>query len=224
VPACEDNPLEAIQTNIVGAQNVLYAALENKVEKVLAISTDKAVYPINLYGATKLCAEKLFIQGNTYSGGRHPIFSCVRYGNVLGSRGSIIPLFKKQYKENNEVTITDDKMTRFWITLERVTEFIIESIDEMKGGEVFVPIMGSANVRTILKAVIPEKVKIKYMGIRPGEKLQETLITFEESVKTSKNNIRYKITNELDSSIIPFEYRSDNNNKKLSCKEIKEMI
>jgi len=226
VPACEDNPLEAIQTNVIGAQNVLYAALENKIQKVMAISTDKAVYPINLYGATKLCAEKLFVQGNTYSGNRYPKFSCCRYGNVLGSRGSVIPLFKKQYSENKFVTITNPNMTRFWITLPQVTYFILQSIGEMKGGEIFVPKMPSASILTILEAVIPDidENRIKYCGIRPGEKLHEILITMEESIRIIEGKKRFKIMLKEQLPAKGFEYRSNNNQNWLTCEEIRKMI
>lgn len=224
VPACEDNPLEAINTNIVGAQNILYAALENKVEKVMAISSDKAVYPINLYGATKLCAEKLFIQGNVYSGGRSPKFSVVRYGNVLGSRGSVVPLFEKQYKETGKVSITDPKMTRFWITLKQVAYFVLQSIEEMQGGEIFVPKMPSAHITEILEAVVPGKHEIEYTGIRPGEKLHETLITLEESRRLKENDNHYVITSEEILPAVAFEYRSDNNKKWIDYKIIRRMI
>jgi len=225
VPACEDNPLEAIQTNVIGAQNILYAAIENQVKEVMAISSDKAVYPINLYGATKLCSEKLFIQGNVYSGGRRPKFSCCRYGNVLGSRGSVVPLFKKQYEENKKVTITDPTMTRFWITLNQVSHFILQSIEEMEGGEIFVPKMGCSNIATILEAVIPGSVEIKYTGIRPGEKLHEILITEEESITVEENESRYKITNNEIAGAVRFEYRSNGlTNKWLSYQEIRRMI
>ncbi len=224
VPSCESNPLEAINTNVVGAQNILYAALENKVEKVMAISSDKAVYPINLYGATKLCAEKLFIQGNIYAGGRNPKLSCCRYGNVLGSRGSVIPLFQKQYKETGTVTITDPKMTRFWITLNQVANFILRSIQEMTGSEIFIPKMPSAHITEILTAVIPGQHKIKYTGIRPGEKLHETLITMEESLKLKEKDDHYVITTEEVLSAIEFEYRSDNNKQWLDYRKIRRMI
>jgi UDP-N-acetylglucosamine 4,6-dehydratase len=226
VPSCEDNPLEAINTNIIGAQNVLYAALENKVKKVMGISTDKAVLPINLYGATKMCVEKLFIQGNTYSGGRHPLFSCCRYGNVLGSRGSVVPLFKKQYKESGKVTITDLAMSRFWITLPRVANFILQSIEEMTGGEIFIPKMGSAVITTILEAVIPEQCKIENCGIRPGEKLHEILITKEESENTYEYKNRFVIRKEkINTDPMPsFEYRSDTNENQLTYQQIRRMI
>jgi len=227
VPSCEYNPMEAIKTNIIGSQNVLLAALENRdtVEKVMAISTDKAVYPINLYGATKLCMERLFIDGNVYSGERQPRFSCCRYGNVLGSRGSVVPLFKKQYKENKRVTVTDPRMTRFWITLNQVAKFIIQSIEEILGREIFIPKMGSAGIGDILRAVNPLDCKIDICGIRSGEKLHEILITKEESRRTFENDNRFKIIQE-EGVVNPneFEYRSDTNDKWLSVEEIREMI
>ena len=222
VPVGEDNPLEAIKTNIIGAQNILYAALENKVEKVIAISTDKAVAPINLYGATKMCAEKLFIQGGTYSGGRNPRFSCVRYGNVVGSRGSIVPLFKKQYSETGKITITDEHMTRFWITLSQVSHFILQAIEDMKGEEIFIPKMASATVLEIAKGICPD-AKIEIVGIRPGEKLHETLITKEESLHTEIKGNRFEIANST-ANLKPFEYRSDNNPHWLTQEQIKEMV
>ena len=138
IPVCEYNPIEAVITNIEGAINVIDAAIDNSVEKVMAISTDKAVSPVNLYGATKMVAEKLFIQGNSYAGGRKTMFSCVRYGNVIASSGSVIPLFAEQ-KKQGEITITDEKMTRFFITLEQGVKFVINSIEKMKGGEIFIP-------------------------------------------------------------------------------------
>lgn len=224
IPSSEDNPLEVIQTNILGSQNVLYAALENEVGKVIAISTDKACHPINLYGATKLCLERLFIQGNMYSGNRNPRFSVVRYGNVLESRGSVIPLFRKQYAEIGKVTITDPKMTRFWITLKQVTNFIFQCVEEMEGGEIFIPKMPSAGITTILEAVVPERTEIEYVGMRPGEKLHEILITKEESLRVEEDEDRYKITNKEIRPAMAFEYRSDNNKVFLDYRQIRKMI
>lgn len=225
IPVGEENPLETINTNIIGTQNIVYAALENKVQKVLAISSDKACAPINLYGTTKLALERLIIQSNVYSGGRNPRFSCVRYGNVLGSRGSVIPLFRKQFDETGAVTITDPTMTRFWISLKQVANFILQSIEEMQGSEIFVPKMPSAHITTILSAVIPEQHVVKYTGIRPGEKLHETLITKEESQKLEENENRYMITDKKTGfSRNAFEYRSDNNEKFLNYKEVRRML
>ncbi len=179
VPACEYNPIEAVLTNVMGARNVIDASLDNKVKKVIALSTDKAVNPINLYGATKLVAEKLFVQANAYSGDKKTRFSCVRYGNVIGSRGSVVPIFTKQ-KENGVVTVTDKEMTRFWITLEQGVNFVLECLEIMCGGEVFVPKIPSAKIMNVVKIIAPES-KIKFIGIRPGEKLHEVLISEDEA-------------------------------------------
>jgi UDP-N-acetylglucosamine 4,6-dehydratase len=179
VPACEYNPMEAVKTNILGSSNVIDAALDAKVEKVIALSTDKAVNPINLYGATKLAAEKLFVQSNAYAGGKKTRFSCVRYGNVVGSRGSVVPLFIHQ-REQGEVTVTDERMTRFWISLEQGVRFVIRCLDEMHGGEVFVPKIPSMTVADLAKAMAPD-AKINFIGIRPGEKLHEVLISEDEA-------------------------------------------
>ncbi len=179
VPACEYNPFEAIKTNVLGAQNIIEAAIDNKVEKVIALSTDKAVNPVNLYGATKLCAEKLFIQGNTYAGGRVPRMSCVRYGNVIGSRGSVVEFFNEQRK-TGVITITDERMTRFWITQRQAVEFVTKCIETMQGGEIFVPKLPSMKV-TDLASVIGPEAEQRIIGIRPGEKIHEVLLTEEES-------------------------------------------
>lgn len=182
VPACEYNPIEAVKTNIGGAENIINAAVDSQVKKVIALSTDKAVNPINLYGATKLVAEKLFIQGNNYSSIDGAKFSCVRYGNVVGSRGSVVPLFQHQ-KRNGVVTITDTSMTRFWITLEQGVRFVIRCIDLMAGGEVFIPKIPSMKITDLTKAIAP-KCEIKTIGIRPGEKLHEVLVSQEEARNT----------------------------------------
>jgi UDP-N-acetylglucosamine 4,6-dehydratase len=179
VPACEYNPLEAVKTNVNGAANIIDAAIDNGVKRVLALSTDKAVNPVNLYGATKLVAEKLFIQANAYAGDRVTRFSSVRYGNVVGSRGSVIPLFKKQ-RDSGTITLTDDRMTRFWITLEQGVQFVIRAIELMKGGEVFVPKIPSMRL-TDLANVIAPGCNLEVIGIRPGEKLHELLVSSEES-------------------------------------------
>lgn len=182
VPACEYNPMEAIKTNILGSSNVIEAALEAGVSKVLALSTDKAVNPVNLYGATKLAAEKLFIQSNAYAAGTATRFSCVRYGNVVGSRGSVVPVFIKQ-RQNGKITITDERMTRFWISLEQGVRFVIRCIEQMRGGEVFVPKIPSMKVVDLARAVAPG-TKIDVIGIRPGEKLHEVLINDDEARTT----------------------------------------
>lgn len=182
VPACEYNPFEAIMTNIMGAKNVIDAAIDRGVKKVIALSTDKAVNPVNLYGATKLAAEKLFIQSNAYAGTGGTRFSCVRYGNVVGSRGSVIPLFLKQL-QNGCLTITDPRMTRFWITLEQGAGFVIRTLELMEGGEVFVPKNPSMRVTDLAKALAPD-CETKIIGIRPGEKLNEVLISEDEARNT----------------------------------------
>ncbi|UCH72441.1 MAG: UDP-N-acetylglucosamine 4,6-dehydratase (inverting), partial [Thermoplasmatales archaeon] len=179
VPACEYNPIEAIRTNIDGGANVIDAAIDNGVDKVMAISSDKAVHPVNLYGATKMTAEKLFIQGNSYSGKTKTRFSCVRYGNVIGSRGSVIPLFLEQKKEGI-LTITDERMTRFWIPLDQGVNFVINCIEKMKGGEIFVPKLPSMKITDLADAIAPDAEK-KVIGIRPGEKIHETLLTYDEA-------------------------------------------
>jgi UDP-N-acetylglucosamine 4,6-dehydratase len=182
VPACEYNPIEAIMTNIMGARNVVEAALDTGVERVMALSTDKAVNPINLYGATKLAAEKLFVQSNAYAGGTGTRFACVRYGNVLGSRGSVVPVFRRQ-REGGRITITDERMTRFWLAIEQGVRFTIAAIERMQGGEVFVPKIPSMRVVDLAKAIAPE-AELEFIGIRPGEKLHEVLISEDESRHT----------------------------------------
>ena len=179
VPACEYNPIEAIMTNIMGAKNIIDAAIDTGVKQVMALSTDKAVNPVNLYGATKLAAEKLFIQSNAYSASTGTRFSCVRYGNVVGSRGSVIPLFKKQ-RDSGKITITDSRMTRFWITLEQGVELVLNGIERMHGGEVFIPKISSMNIMDLAKAIAPD-CDIDTIGIRSGEKLHEMLISADEA-------------------------------------------
>ncbi len=230
VPVGEKNPEEMIKTNILGSSNVLHAALENNVKKLMAISTDKACMPINLYGGTKFCSEKLFINGNTYAAGRDPKISVCRYGNVLGSRGSIVPLFRKQFAETGKITITHKDMTRFWITLKNAVEFILHSIDDMQGGEMFIPQMASAKVTDIAKAIVPD-AKFIETGIRPGEKLHEILINEEESKKSAGQlsrgcimSRRYVIKDDIVIEKEPFEYRSDNNSWWLTTKNIQDMI
>ncbi|MCL4218439.1 MAG: UDP-N-acetylglucosamine 4,6-dehydratase (inverting) [Candidatus Hydrogenedentes bacterium] len=191
VPACEYNPIEAVKTNITGATNIIDAAIDRKVKRVLAISTDKAVNPINLYGATKLVAEKLFTQGNAYVGGGVTRFSCTRYGNVVGSRGSVIPLFVKQ-RAAGRITITDENMTRFWLTLDQGVRFVLRCIELMQGGEVFVPKIPSMRISDLAKAVAPE-CEIEVVGIRPGEKLHEVLVSRDESRHTQELDDMYVI-------------------------------
>jgi len=179
IPACEYNPFEAILTNVMGAKNVIDAAIDQGVKRVVAISTDKAVAPVNLYGATKLCAEKLVVQGNVYGHPRGTAFSVVRYGNVIGSRGSVIPLFAEQ-RASGTVTVTDRAMTRFWIRLEDGVEFAIRCAARMRGGEIFVPKIPSMRVMDLVEAVAPG-CAVEIIGIRPGEKLHEVLISEDES-------------------------------------------
>jgi UDP-N-acetylglucosamine 4,6-dehydratase len=182
VPACEYNPMEAVKTNIMGTSNVLEAALDASVQKVMTISTDKAVNPANLYGATKLAAEKVTIQSNAYAAGTATRYSCVRYGNVVGSRGSVVPVFLKQ-RENGAVTITDERMTRFWLSLEQGVRFVIACIEQMHGGEVFVPKIPSMKVIDLARAIAPG-ARLNVIGIRPGEKLHEVLISEDEARHT----------------------------------------
>jgi UDP-N-acetylglucosamine 4,6-dehydratase/5-epimerase len=183
VPATEYNPTEAVKTNILGSQNVIDAALANNVTKALLISTDKAVQPINLYGATKLAAEKLFVAANAYRNPEHDTaFGVVRYGNVVGSRGSLIELLRAQ-RAGGVITLTHDKMTRFWITIDKVMDIILQSLDRLQGGEIFVPKMGNMPVVDVIKMLTPE-CQIKTIGMRPGEKLHEVLVTEYEAPRT----------------------------------------
>ncbi len=179
VPACEYNPFEAIQTNVMGAKHVIDAAIDCGVRRVLAISTDKAVNPVNLYGATKLCAEKLFIDGNHYAGERPTRFSCARYGNVVASRGSVIPVFLEQ-RRNGRITVTDPRMTRFWITLDHGVDFVRRAVEQMAGGEIFVPKIPSMDIMDLAKALAAD-CEVEYIGVRPGEKTHEVLVAEEEA-------------------------------------------
>lgn len=179
VPALEYNPFEAIRTNIIGAYNVISAAIDCGVEKVVALSTDKAANPINLYGATKLCSDKLFVSANSLAGSRKTRFAVTRYGNVVGSRGSVVPLFLRQ-RASGEVTLTDDRMTRFWITLDQGVQFVLRCFDLMVGGEIFVPKIPSARMTDVAKALAPE-CRQKVIGIRPGEKLHEIMVPEDDA-------------------------------------------
>jgi UDP-N-acetylglucosamine 4,6-dehydratase len=179
VPACEYNPFEAVQTNILGAQHIVDAAIDSGVEQVVALSTDKAVNPVNLYGATKLCQEKIIVQGNAYAARSSTRLSCVRYGNVVGSRGSVVPLFRKQIGEGR-LTLTDERMTRFWITLPQAIDLVMYALDNMVGGEVFVPKIPSMRVVDLADAMAPGLPR-EVVGIRPGEKLHEVLLTDDEA-------------------------------------------
>ena len=233
VPACEYNPIEAVKTNIEGTINLIDAAVDNNVNKVMLISTDKAVHPVNLYGATKMVAEKLGIQGNSYSGGKTPWFSCVRYGNVIGSRGSVIPLFKEQQKIGI-ITITDEKMTRFWISLDQGVRFVMNSIEIMKGGEIFIPKIPSMRLTDLADAIAPN-VKKEYMGIRAGEKLHEVLLTEDEARHAKEYDHGFVIepehrfwnqNNASGGKVLPegFRYASDTNTVWLSTEDLKKII
>ena len=233
VPACEYNPIEAIMTNVIGAKNVIEAALDRGVERVLAMSTDKATAPINLYGATKLVSEKLFVQANSYRGEKGSRFACVRYGNVVGSRGSVIPLFQQQ-RESGTITITDEQMTRFWITLEQGVRFVISSIEKMHGGEVYIPKIPSMNIMDLARMIAPE-CEIKMIGIRPGEKLHESMISVDEARQSVELADRYVIqpahswwveTNLQDSKALPegFSYSSNTNDEWLTPEALQRMI
>jgi len=233
VPTCEYNPIEAVRTNIDGAANVIDAAIDNNVEKVMALSTDKAVHPVNLYGATKLVAEKLFIQGNAYAGERRIKFSCVRYGNVMASRGSVIPIFQEQRK-NGTITITDKKMTRFWITQEQAVHFIIDCVERMKGGEIFVPKIPSMKIVDLAQVIAPH-CKVRIIGIRPGEKIDEILLTEEEAKYTKEFENYFVIKAEYahwkrnyakDDKSLPqgFRYSSGDNEQWLTKQELIKML
>ena len=233
VPACEYNPIEAIETNVLGARNIIDAAVDRGVQKVLAMSTDKATAPINLYGATKLVAEKLFIQGNAYSGADGTAFSVVRYGNVVGSRGSVVPVFKKQAKTGT-LTITDERMTRFWITLEQGVRFVISSIEQMYGGEIFIPKLPSMRITELARLIAPD-AELKSIGIRPGEKLHEAMITQDEARQAVELDDRYVLlpahpwwnqSNWDQAKSLPdrFEYTSATNNLWLTEEQMRTMI
>jgi UDP-N-acetylglucosamine 4,6-dehydratase len=232
VPVCEYNPFEAVQTNVIGAENVVSAAIENEVHHTIALSTDKAVNPVNLYGATKLCAEKIITQGNTYSGDSPARFATVRYGNVVGSRGSVIPLFKKQAKDG-ELTITDEAMTRFWITLEQAVELVIRCLNGMRGGEIFVPRIPSMRITEMATALAPD-VPRTVIGIRPGEKVHEVLITEEEARHAVRFDDHFAVypsfpfwgeTDYPRGEELPpgFRYSSDENDEWLDADQIREM-
>ncbi len=241
VPAAEYNPLECIKTNILGAANVIHAAIANEVEKVIALSTDKAANPINLYGATKLCADKLFVAGNNLAGGHRTRFAVVRYGNVMGSRGSVVPLFRKLVKEGaSDLPITDPRMTRFWITLTQGVAFVLKSFARMQVGEIFVPRIPSARILDLAEAVAPG-MPVRVIGIRPGEKLHEIMCPADDSHLTLEFEDHYVITpsisflspvnyerNALGEKGKPvsqgFEYSSETNPHFLDVEEIRSLI
>ncbi len=233
VPACEYNPMEAIKTNILGSSNVIEAAIDAGVKKVLALSTDKAVNPVNLYGATKLAAEKLFVQSNAYAAGTATRFACVRYGNVVGSRGSVVPIFIKQ-RQAGKLTLMDQRMTRFWLTLEQGVRFVIHCIGLMQGGEVFVPKIPSTRIVDLAKAIAPE-AEFEFVGIRPGEKLHEVLISEDEARLALEREDMFVVTPSTplwqrnlhyEGQPLPdrFRYGSDNNPEWLSLEQIQEMV
>lgn len=234
VPACEYNPFEAIQTNVLGSQHVVDAAIDAQVPKVVALSTDKAVNPVNLYGATKLCAEKIIVQGNAYAAQSTTRLSCVRYGNVVGSRGSVVPLFKKQAVEGR-VTITDERMTRFWITLDQAVDLVIYAVENMVGGEIFIPKIPSMRVTDLAEAVAPG-VATSVTGIRPGEKVHELLLTSDESRHAVDADDVYVVLPEhpwwtdderwVDGKAIRdgFTYASDTNTEWLSAEQLAALV
>jgi UDP-N-acetylglucosamine 4,6-dehydratase len=234
VPAAEYNPIEFIKTNIIGAQNIIEASIEQNIKKVIALSTDKAAAPLNLYGATKLCSDKLFIAANNYSGKN--IFSVCRYGNVMGTRGSVIPLFFQQAKKGL-ITITDKNMTRFNITLDESIDLVLYALENSLGNEIFIPKIPSYRIMDLAKS-IGEKCKIKILGIRPGEKIHEEMITVNDSYNTIENSKYYIILPYFKNARInkylkyydakkinkPFSYNSEDNKKFLTIKEIKKLI
>ena len=237
VTIAEYNPIEAIKTNIDGAMNIIDASIDLGVKKVVALSTDKAVNPVNLYGATKLVSDKLFVSGNAYSGNKGTTFSVVRYGNVTGSRGSVVPYFKTMIKNGvNELPITDFRMTRFWITLDQGVDLVFKAIDEAKGGEIYVSKIPSYKVTELAKA-LKSDAKLKEVGIREGEKLHEVMITEEDSLLTYDYGDHYIIYPHFDwwdfnksfksggPLVKPgFRYSSDNNENWLSEEEMREKL
>jgi UDP-N-acetylglucosamine 4,6-dehydratase/5-epimerase len=233
VPACEYNPFEAVQTNILGTQNVAEACIEAGIPRAVALSTDKAVSPASLYGATKLCAEKLFVQANVYAGPNDVRLSCVRYGNVVGSRGSVVPLFRNQAAAG-ELTVTDKRMTRFWITLDQAVRLVADCVATMAGGEVFIPKIPSTRVVDLAEAIAPG-VSIRYTGIRPGEKLHEVLITSDEARHTFDKDWCYIVVPEhpfwgsratSDGAHVAedFHYSSDSNTEWLDVDDLRTLL
>lgn len=232
VPAAEYNPFEAIKTNIHGAQNVIDAALDRGVERVIALSTDKASSPINLYGATKLVSDKLFVAANAYAGPKPTRFAVVRYGNVVGSRGSVVPFFKRA-AASGVLPITDANMTRFWITLDQGVDFVIDCLSRMRGGELFVPKIPSMRVVDLAKAIAPS-ARLEVVGIRPGEKVHEQMISVDDARRTADAGDFYVIKPDADwwhddastlATPVPdgFSYTSDQNDRWLSVDELREL-
>lgn len=233
VPAAEYNPMEAVKTNITGAGNVIESALDQGVRRVIALSTDKAANPINLYGATKLVSDKLFVAANSYAGAKDIRFSVVRYGNVVGSRGSVVPLFKR-LRPSGRLPITDPRMTRFWITLDQGVKFVIRCLGQMYGGEVFVPRIPSMNIMDLAKAIAPE-CAYEIVGMRPGEKLHEVMIPEDDARRTVAFDDFFVIKPEFpwwgddrwkDGRPVPdgFRYSSDTNEQWLTPEALREMV
>jgi UDP-N-acetylglucosamine 4,6-dehydratase len=237
VPTAEYNPFECIRTNVHGAENVVLAAIRTKVKKIVALSTDKAANPINLYGASKLASDKIFIAANHLSGHGGPRFSVVRYGNVVGSRGSVVPYFNRLIAQGaKELPITDERMTRFWITLEQGVSFVLSSLESMRGGEIFVPKIPSMRITDLAQTVAPDLPHV-VVGIRPGEKLHEVMITTDDARNTVELSDRYVIEPALPfwetardrhpgaKPVAPdFSYASDNNTEWLSSSGLAEIL
>lgn len=236
VPACEYNPFEAIKTNIIGAENIINIAIDRNVKKVVALSTDKACSPVNLYGATKLCSDKLFIAGNAYSGKHDSRFSVVRYGNVAGSRGSVIPFFKNLINTKiEEIPITDTKMTRFCLKLEQAVEMVFTALEQMVGGELYVKKIPSMKITDLATAMAPE-IPQKIIGIRPGEKIHEMMISKDDARNTLEFENHFIIQPDFDwwharsqikgGSLVDndFEYHSGNNKDWMSILDIKKLV
>ncbi len=225
VPICEYNPAEAVKTNVIGAMNILECCLDAGVPKAIALSTDKAVNPVNIYGATKLCMEKIFIHGNVYAGRQDTRFAVVRYGNVVGSRGSVIPLFLDQ-APTGVLTITDERMTRFWISLEQAVDLVLVAMREMRGGEIFVPKIPSMRILDLAHA-ISESAMIKEIGIRPGEKMHEVLLTADEARSARDLDTHYVIGGDPQGGRqLPedFVYSSDRNSLWLTVDRLEGLI
>lgn len=236
VPASEDNPMEAIKTNIIGAENIINASIEKGVERVIALSTDKAANPMNLYGATKLASDKLFVAANALVDEGRTKFSVVRYGNVVGSRGSVVPFFINK-RDEGVLPITDERMTRFWITLGEGVKFVEDCLEDMEGGEIFIPKIPSMTVVDVAKAIGPE-CKQEVIGIRPGEKLHEIMITSDDAINTVELETRYVIQpastwwdqeafiSKTGGKAVAegFSYSSDNNSEWLSVDEFCDLL
>lgn len=238
VPLCEYNPLDAVKTNVLGTQNLIKAAIEEEVEKFIAISTDKAVNPVNVMGATKLLAERLTISANYYKGLRKTAFSCVRFGNVLDSRGSVIRLFSEQIEIGGPVTITDPEMTRFVMSIPKAVDLVLKAMEMAQGGEIFIFKMPALRIRELAEAIIeewaprygydPKTIKVEISGKRAGEKIYEALLTEDEATATSEIDNMFILTpaakNQRNQKISAREYRSDTNTILLTKEEIKEMV